>query len=111
MKTSLGSRYKYSYPPCYFTCQIQTHVWTVYFSASKCFLKQLQRVDSKSVKLALGIPVHVSTFSSYREAGIVPLDEFRKLALATYFVRASSSVENFTNEELARLTIWLSESS
>ena len=78
-----------------------TYRQEVYFSTSKSFLFFLPNyIDSKSVNLALGIPVHASTVSSYREAGIVivPL-EFRKPALANYFVRASS-VEIFTNEEL-----------
>ena len=69
----------------------------------------LQSIDSKLVELALGIPIHASTVSSYREAGIIPLGEFRKLTLAQYFVRVSS-VEKFTNEELD-LRSGLSESN
>ena len=106
MQTPLGSRCKYSYPSCYFTCQIQTHVWTgsLLFCFKMSSKNKLQNIDIKSVKLALWIPVHASTVSYCREAGIVPLEEFRKLALAKYFVRASS-VENFTKEDLDDLTL------
>ena len=61
--------------------------------------KKIQSIDRKSVKLALRIPLHAFTVTSYREVGVVPLDDFRKLALATCFVQ-ESLVENFANEEL-----------
>ena len=102
MQTPLGSRYKCTYPSSSsFVRSKLTYGQEVSCSASKSVLKGLQSIDSKSVKLTLEIPVDASTVRSYsyREAGIVPLDEFRKLALAKYLIRASS-VKKFTNEEL-----------
>ena len=58
-----------------------------------------QSLDSKAIKLALGIPVHATTLGAYREAGILPLDEIRKLAAAKYIIRGSSVV-NHTNTEV-----------
>ena len=60
--------------------------------------KKLQSLDNKAIKLALGLPVRVSTICSYREDGILPFDEYRKLAAAKYVIRASK-VDNYTNEE------------
>ena len=76
-----------------------TYGQEVYFSAPKIYLKKLQSLDSKAIKLALGLPVHASTICSYREAGILPLDEYRKLAAAKYVIRAFN-VDNCTNKEL-----------
>ena len=51
----------------------------VYFSAPNSLLKKLQSIDSKAIKLAIGVPVHTNTSKSYAEAGI-SLSEQRKLA-------------------------------
>ena len=58
---------------------------------------KLQSLDSKAIKLALGIPVHATILGAYREAGIFPLDEMRKLAAAAYI--RNSIVANHTNTE------------
>ena len=52
----------------------------VYFSAPNSLLKKLQSIDSKAIKLAIGVPVHTNTSKSYAEAGI-SLSEQRKLAI------------------------------
>ena len=100
MQTPLGLRYS---TLIHFTTSLVrsklSYRQEVYCSASKCLVQNLQNLESKSVKLVLGIPLYPSIVSSYIEGGTVPLGEFRKLALATYFVRASS-VESFTDEEL-----------
>ena len=59
----------------------------VYFSAPKCLLNKLQSIDSKALKIALGIPLHASTRKTYQTAGILPLDEQRKFACAKYFIK------------------------
>ena len=43
----------------------------VYFSVPKTLLKKLQGIDSKSIKLAIGVPEH--TNKSYTEAGMISL--------------------------------------
>ena len=71
----------------------------VYFSVPKSYLKKLQSLDSKSIKLALGIPVHTTTLGACGEAGILPPDEIRKLAAAKYIIRGSF-VADHTNTEV-----------
>ena len=71
----------------------------VYFSASKTLLNKLQSIDSKAIKIALGVPVHASTIKSYKETCILPLSEQRKLAVSKYLIR-SLSVPNSVREEM-----------
>ena len=54
----------------------------VYFSAPNTLLKKLQSIDSKAIKLAIGVPVHTNTSKSYAEAGIISISEQRKLAIS-----------------------------
>ena len=54
----------------------------VYFSAPKIPLKKLQSINSKAIKLAIGVPVHTNTDKSYTEAGMVSLSQQRKLAVS-----------------------------
>jgi hypothetical protein len=63
---------------------------------------KLQSIDSKAIKLALGVPIHTSTIGAYTLAGVLPLDRIRQLAAASYIVRSQgSSVSlNSTNEEV-----------
>ena len=68
----------------------------VYFSVSKTLLKKRQSVDSKSIKLATGVPEH--TNKSYTEAGMISLSD-RKLAVSEYAVR-SLAVNNSVTEEM-----------
>ena len=56
----------------------------VCFIALKSCLKKPQSLDSKAIKLALGIPESSNTLGANREVGILPLDEIRKLAAAKY---------------------------
>ena len=64
-------------------------------------MKKLQSLDSKSIKLALGIPVHTTSFGACREAGILPPDEIQKLAAAKYIISGSSSADHtYTEVEL-----------
>ena len=75
-----------------------TYGQEVYFSASQTLLKKLQSIDSKAVKLALGVPVHSDTLKTYREANLLPLDDHRKLATAKYITRCVSISNSVTNE-------------
>ena len=43
---------------------------------------QLQSIDSKAIKLAIGVPVHTNTRKTYAEAGMIFLSEQRKLAIS-----------------------------
>ena len=70
-----------------------------FFNAPKSYLDKLQSIDAKAVKLALGVPVHSSTKESYRIAGLLPLNEVRKLSAANYVMRCQS-VDNSSIEEV-----------
>jgi len=56
----------------------------IYFSAPNTLLKKLQSIDSKAIKLAIGVPVH--TNKSYAEAGMISLSEQPKLAVSKYVI-------------------------
>ena len=71
----------------------------VYFTASNTLLKKLQSVDSKAIKLALGVPVHTNTMKSYKESNVLPLTDQRELAVTKYVIRALA-VKNSVKDEL-----------
>ena len=78
-----------------------TYGQEVFLSAPKSYLKKVQSLDSKAIKLALGIKLHSSTFGACREAGILPPDEIQKLAAAKYIISGSSSADHtYTEVEL-----------
>jgi len=76
-----------------------TYGQEVYFSAPNYLLKRLQSIDSRSIKIAIGVPVHSNTLKTYKEVGFLSLSEQRKLAAAKYMVR-SISVDNSVKDEL-----------
>ena len=59
----------------------------------------MQSIDSKAVKIALGVPIHTNTIKCYKEAKILPIHVQRKLAAAKYVVR-SLSVINFVKDDI-----------
>ena len=65
----------------------------VYFSAPNTLLKKLQSIDSKAIKLAIGVPVHTNISRSYGEAGMISLSEQRKLAISKYVIRGLTVTE------------------
>ena len=69
----------------------------VYFSAPNSLLKKLQSIDSKAIKLAIGVPVHTNTSKSYAEAGI-SLSEQRKLAISKYVIRSLAVINSVTED-------------
>ena len=71
----------------------------VYFPAPITLVKKLQSIDSKAMKLAIGVSVQTNTINSYREAGMISLSEQRKLAVSKCVIR-SLSVTNSVTEEL-----------
>ena len=71
-----------------------------FFSAPKYLLKKLQSVDCKAYKLALGVPFHTSTMGTYKVTGVLPLDEYRKLAISKYLLRCSAT-ENVNKNEIS----------
>ena len=70
----------------------------VYFSAPNTLLQKLQSVDSKAVKLAIGVPMHTNTSKSYAEAGMISLSEQRKLAISEYVIRSLAVINSVTEE-------------
>ena len=70
----------------------------VYFSAPNTLLKKLQSIDSKAMKLAVGVPVHTNTSKSYTEAGMISLSEQRKLAISKYVIRSLAVINSVTEE-------------
>jgi len=76
-----------------------TYGQEVYFSASPTLLKKLQSLDSRAIKISLGVPIHSSTIKTYKEACILPLDDHRKLSVSKYVVR-SLSIENSVRQDI-----------
>ena len=70
----------------------------VYFSTPNTLLKKLQSIDSKAIKLAIGVPVHTNTSKSYAEAGMLSLSEQRKLAISKYVIRSLAVINSVTEE-------------
>ena len=68
----------------------------VYFSAPNTLLKKLQSIDSKAIKLAIGVPVHTYANKSYAEAGMISLTEQRKLAVSKYAIRCLAVINSVT---------------
>ena len=75
-----------------------TYGQEVYFSAPQTLLRKLQSIDSKAIKLALGVPVHTDTLKTYREASLLSLDDQRKLSAAKYITRCLSVSNSVTND-------------
>jgi ribonuclease HI len=76
-----------------------TYGQEVYFSAAKYLLNKLQSIDSRAYKLALGVPMPTNTIKTYKEIGVLSLDQQRILAASTYVVR-SLSVNNSVRDEI-----------
>ena len=70
----------------------------IYFSAPNTLLKKLQSIDSKAIKLAIGVPVHTNTNKSYAEAGMISLSEQRKLAVSKYVIRSLAVINSVTED-------------
>ena len=70
----------------------------VYFSAPNTLLKKLQSIDSKAIKLAIGVPVHTNTSKSYPVAGKISLSEQRKLVISKYVFRSIAVINSVTEE-------------
>ena len=66
----------------------------VFFNAPKLLLTKLKSVDGKGYKLAFGVPVHASCMGTYREVGLLPLDDFRQFASAKYEFRSSTIINS-----------------
>ena len=58
-----------------------------FISQLSFLLNKLQSIDSRAIKIALGIPVHSNTFKTYQISGILPLDQQRKLATSNYLLK------------------------
>ena len=71
----------------------------VYFSAADYLLKKLQSLDSKAIKIALGVPAHANIDNTYKEAHLLSLSDQRKLAVSKYVIR-SLSVPNSVKDEM-----------
>ena len=76
-----------------------TYGQEAYFSAPKYLLKKIGSIDCKAYKLALGVPSHTSNRKTYREAGVLPLDQYRELAASKFVVRTLAH-DNCIGEEL-----------
>ena len=54
----------------------------VYFSTPNTLLKEPQSIDSKAIKLAIGVPVQTNTSKYYAEAVKISLSEQCKLVIS-----------------------------
>ena len=81
--------------------EIEIDLWSggIFFRTKHTLLKKLQSIDSKAIKLAIGVPVHTNTSKSYAEAGI-SLSEQRKLAISKYVYRSLAVINSITEEFL-----------
>ena len=79
---------------------ILTYGQEVYFSASKSLLKRIESLDTRALKIALGVPIHTSNKKVYNATNILPLDDFRKQSCAKYIARANKS-DSFNLTELS----------
>ena len=82
-----------------------TYGQEIYFSAPKTYLKKLQSLDSKAIKIALGVPVHTKTESTYKTVGILSLDNWRKLTCSKYVIRSQIVYNNTETEVTLRSDI------
>ena len=71
----------------------------IYHSAPKSLLNKLQSIDSRGIKIALGIPISTSTQKCYNEMNILSLNEQRQLATTNYILR-SQQIENSVSDDL-----------
>ena len=76
-----------------------TYGQEVYHSAPKTLLKKLESLDSRALKIAVGLPIHTNTSKFYKELNILSLSEQRQLFTTNYVVR-SLSVENSVQEDI-----------
>ena len=71
----------------------------VYHSAPKTYLNKLQSIDSRGIKLALGLPISTNTLKCYKEVNLCSLDEQRKIATSNYLMR-SQQVDNSVTSDI-----------
>ena len=77
----------------------------VFFSAPQYLLKKIQSLDCKAFRIALGVPFHTSALGTYKEVGVLPLVEYRQLAVAKYILRTAINDNNIKNEAFLRSDI------
>jgi len=70
----------------------------VYFSTPNTLLKKLQSINSKAIKLAIGVQVHTNTSKSYTKAGMISLSEQRKLMISKYIIRSLAVINSVTEQ-------------
>lgn len=66
-----------------------------------CRLNEIEILECKALKIALGLPKCTPRHLTYREAGMLPAEKYIKLKCACYTYRAQT-VNNSTKEELAK---------
>ena len=82
-----------------FFSEIEIDLWSGgIFPAPNTLLMKLKNIDSKAVKLAIGVPVHTHTSKSYAEAGMISLSEQRKLAISKYVIRSLAVINSVTED-------------
>ena len=91
-------RHKNVASPIFFFSQIKVDLWTCYSSAPITLLKKLESIDSKAIKLAIGVPVHTNTIKTYTEAGTISLAEQRQLTVSKYVIRRLSVTNSLTQD-------------
>ena len=76
-----------------------TYAQEAFFNAPKYLLKKLQSIDCRAYKLALGLPVHASSLKTYSASGVLPLEDYRRVACSKFILR-SMTVKNDLDSEL-----------
>lgn len=78
-----------------------SHGQECFHAAPQTLLDKLTSLDTRGIKIALGLPVHCSHSAAYSEASILPLDNTRQLAVSKLLVR-SYSVPNSSQPSISR---------
>ena len=80
--------------------EIEIDLWSggIFFRTKHTPKEAAQSIDSKAIKLAIGVPVHTNTSKSYAEAGMISLSEQRKLAISKYVIRSLAVINSVTED-------------
>lgn len=79
---------------------VLTYGQEVYHTAPRSLLAYLQNTDALAFKIALGLPGWSSQTKTYKEAGVLPILRYNKLATANYVIRAREVANSTTVETI-----------
>ena len=75
-----------------------TNAQEIFFSAPKSELKNLQRIDCKTFKIALKVPLHTNNLNTCNEINILPLDYNRQAQTSKVMIKTKFFSTSCTKE-------------